>query len=351
MVNKLKNREVGVTLVELMVAMAISLLVVAAAALIYLNTTKSQRASERQSESRETGVFVLQLLGRDILNAGFYPASFSPEIGDVTQTGMYDTYPPLQSEPRRSTDWQDITNNWPPAAYMTGIYGCDGGKFNVATATCPSTVDSNQSDSIVINYFTADGMGLTGSKKDCTGSDVGEDPSNQFRINDGNKEGLAPKLPLFVSNRYALSDLKSYVDGSDVSTKSLGCSGNGGNKFGEVSIYQPIIFGLKDMRFRYGVFSEEKTMSVNKFYSATEVSGMGKEKINGQLMDGWQRVIAVRVCVLTETQGGGTRLEDAAGKIATYVDCNDEIKNLPVGQSIHRFVQVFGVRNNLKQSY
>lgn len=351
MSDQLKSREAGLTLVELMVAMAISLLVVAAAALIYLNTARSQRASERQSESREAGVFVLQLLGRDILNAGFYPASFSPDVGNVTQTGMYDTYPPLQSEPRRSTDWQDITNNWPPAAYMTGIYGCDGGKFNVATATCPSTVDPNQSDSIVINYFTADGMGLTGSKKDCTGSDVGKDPSNQFRVNSGNQDNLAPKLPLFVSNRYTLSDLKNYVDGSDISTKSLGCSGNGGNRFGELSVYQPIIAGLKDMKFRYGIFSDEKNMNVDKFYSATEISAMDRVKINGQLMDGWQRVIAVRACVLTQTQGGGVRLEDVASNIATYVDCNDEVKNQPAGQSINRFVQVFGVRNNLKQSY
>ena len=231
-----QKRERGLTLIELMVAMAISLMIVAAAAFIYLRTTQSQRALERQNNSLETGVYVMQLLGREILNAGFYPATALVDTDEPSKKGMYDTYPPLQSDPRRATDWQDTAAAWPPIAYMTGVYGCDGGAFNVSTATCPSA-DATKADTIVINYFTNDAMGVTGTRRDCTGADVGSDPSNVNRkTNAAGNANMPPRLPLFVSNRYTLSELKNFVDGGDLATRSLGCSGNGANPFGTLSM-------------------------------------------------------------------------------------------------------------------
>ena len=85
------RHERGLTLIELMVAMAISLIIVVAAAYVYLASRESQRAIDRSSNSRETGAFIIQMLGRDIMNAGFYPANMVPVPGDATQTGMYDT--------------------------------------------------------------------------------------------------------------------------------------------------------------------------------------------------------------------------------------------------------------------
>lgn len=347
---KLSRYTRGLTLVELMIAMAIGLAIVIAATVIYVTTAKNQRALERKSSSLENGDFVLKLLGKEIMNAGFYPATFPPAVNVVTQQGMYDTYPPLQSSPRKETDWQDTAKSWPPVAYMTGIYGCEGGVFDVRTATCPAS-DPAKSDSIVVNYFTSDPQTEIGTRKDCTGSWVDADSSNKNRIIAGGKKYIPPLFPLFVSNRYSLSDLKNYVDQQDEATRSLVCSGNGSNGFGTVNSYQPIISGIKEIKFKYGVYANEEVLVPQKFYSATEVNALPVINILGQNYSGWQRVTSVRVCVLSQAQGGGVRLQDKAGSEMTYEDCSGTTVVQPAGGWIHRFVQIYGVRNGLKQSY
>ena len=360
------QRQRGLTLIELMVAMAISLIIVVAAAYVYLASRESQRAIDRSSGSRETGAFVMQMLGREIMNAGFYPATMAPIPGDPTQTGMYDTYPPLPtldaSGNSALTDWQKVAANvvsWPPDAFKTGIYGCDGGQFATSTSTCPS-VDAAKADTIVINYFSGDAAAMgatTASRRDCTGSDVGNDTSNKYRVKtDGSAPSAdddksPPQLPVFVSNRYTLSDLKVSVDGSDVNTKSLVCSGNGSNPHGVLPVYQPIVPGLEDLQFTYGIYEDANTFTPSRFYTATELNALGSVTLNGLLLTPWQRVTAVRVCVLVRTVGGNTRIADKTGAARTYKDCTDTDKDQPAGDTITRYVEVFGLRNSLKQYY
>nr|WP_295941074.1 PilW family protein [uncultured Acidovorax sp.] len=365
--NKPKDSQRGLTIVELLVAMAISLVIVIAAAYMYLASRESQRAIDRSSGSRETGAFVMQMLGREIMNAGFYPATSLPIAPDATQQGMYDTYPPLPADPRVATDWQNPATSWPPVAFQTGIYGCDGGQLDVATSTCPATV-ATAADTIVINYFTSDTAEMgksTGRRSDCTGADVapsgaGGDPSNAERKkNSGGvpptavDDKLPPQLPVFVSNRFTLSSVKISVDQNDVNTKSLACSGNGKSPHGtaDATAYQPIVSGLEDLQFTYGVYTSGGTLTPSRYYTATEINALSPVTINGVSLSGWQRVTAVRVCILTRTTGGNTKISEKTGSERTYLDCSDTAKNQPVGDTITRYVEVFGLRNNLKQYY
>ena len=364
------SRQKGLTLIELMVAMAISLVIVIAAAYVYLGSRESQRAIDRSSNSQETGAFVLQMIGREVMNAGFYPANVAPIPVDPTQQGMYDTYPPLPATTRVKTDWQDPDNKWPPVAFRSAIYGCAGGKFDVATSTCPAT-DSAKPDTLVINAFTSDtaAMGSTGRRLDCTGADVapvaaGGDPSNAERKKNtggapptsphtGIDPELPPQLPVFVSNRFALNDTKISVENVDVNTRSLACSGNGRSPHGtaDATAYEPIMPGVEDMKFTYGVYTGDASLTPARFYTATEVNALSNEIINGVNLTPWQRVTAVRVCVLTRTLGGNVRIADKSGALRTYVDCSGNTKNQPTGDMITRHVEVFGLRNALKQYY
>lgn len=339
----------GFTLIELMVALAIALTITAITAIIYINSASHQRALIRQDESLEAGAYAMQVLGREIMKAGFYPSHFLNGSVQSTQSGMYETYPPLPNNPRSTTDWQNPASNWPPRAYQTGIYGCSNATFNIASATCPAA-QSDNADSLVVNYFTFDAKGPTGSRRDCTGSDVANDPSNADRKNSGNTD-LPPAYPLFVSNRYTLSSINIYADQNAIATKSLACSGNGSNKFGENSKYQPIISGLVDMSFSYSVYSEDIEFLASKFYTATEIENLASVNITGQLLNGWQRVIAIKACILSETLGGGNRLTDPSGATKKYTDCRGNEKNLPNGKIIHKHEKIFGVRNKLNQSY
>lgn len=365
------RHERGLTLIELMVAMAISLIIVVAAAYVYLASRESQRAIDRSSSSRETGAFIVQMLGRDIMNAGFYPANMVPVPGDATQTGMYDTYPPLPtldaSGNSAQTDWQAVAANvvtWPPTAFMTGIYGCDGGPFNTQTSACP-TPDASKADTIVINYFSGDSLSMastssSGGRYDCTGSDPAGSAAtstanhNNFRVTtDGSTPDVTkpPQLPVFVSNRYTLSDLKMSVEGVDVNTKSLACSGNGSSKPGDLAIYQPIVPGVEDLKFTYGVYASADTFTPSRYYTASEVTALGNLAVNGLSLTPWQRVTAVRVCVLVRTVGGNTRIADKTGAARTYKNCQDADTAQPARDTITRYVQVFGLRNGLKQYY
>lgn len=363
--------QAGLTMVELLVALAISLVLVLATTYVYLATRQSDRALERSSDAQETGVYVLQLLGREIANAGFYPASRPPMVVHVSQTGMIDTYPPLQADPRMATDWMNTAAGWPPTAFMTGIFGCDSALFDTASSTC-GTVTAGTGDTIVINSFTSDSMAnVVGSRFDCTGANVagtgtslGDDVSNGVRkLNTGGNppltphtglnENLPPQLPLFVSNRYTMRPVKIALDQSDISSFSLSCSGNGRSPHGktDTAAYQTIVSGLSDLRFAYGVYMNDQSLAPARFYTATEVGALAPIVVNGQSLNGWQRVTAVRVCVLTQTLGGGTRLADKAGAARTYLDCSDTPKNQPTGSTITRYTQVFGLRNALKQTF
>ena len=358
-------------MVELLVALAISLVLVLAATYVYLATRQSDRALERSSDAQETGVYVLQLLGREIANAGYYPASRAPMVTHVSQTGMIDTYPPLQADPRLTTDWMNTAAGWPPAAFMTGIFGCDNASFDTASSTC-GTAAAGTGDTIVINSFTNDSMSnVVGSRFDCTGANIagtgaslGDNVSNgQRKFNTGGNPPLAPhtglnadlppQLPLFLSNRYAMKPVKIAMDQSDISSFSLSCSGNGRSPHGttDAAAYQPIVSGLFDLKFSYGVYTSDQSLAPARFYTATEVGALAPIMINGQPLNGWQRVTAVRACVLTQTLGGGTRLNDKTGAARSYLDCSDTQKDQPTGSTITRYTQVFGLRNALKQTF
>ncbi|QIL72038.1 prepilin-type N-terminal cleavage/methylation domain-containing protein [Diaphorobacter sp. HDW4B] len=351
----------GFSLVELMIAMAISLVIIAGAAYVYLASREGQRSLDRTSGSREAGVFVLQTIGRDLMNAGFYPATILPfEKNDpyysATQFGMFNGYYPYESSPRAPTDWEDSSTNWPPTAFKSGIFGCDSGPFDTSSSTCTSA--SGSADTLVINYFTNDTIDAPGTRRDCSGANVDADPSNAERKKNATDDPkLPPRQPLFVSNRYTLISTKMFVDTSDITTKSLACSGNGSNWHSKAAEYQPMVAGVEDMQFTYGIYtsydpkSTNNTLAPAKFLTATQMASEAPLNVSGIALTAWQRVTAVRVCILTRTLGSNTRVSDMAGTKSTYVDCAGTTTKQPTGYAIARYEQIFGVRNALRLSY
>lgn len=367
-------RQRGTTLLELLIAVGITMFLVSAAGYVYLTTRESQSALERTSTSDETGMFTLQLVGRDVMNAGFYPATMPPipalvASNPATQRKIpsSSTYPPVAGIPVRATDWIA-----PAPAYLNPIFGCEGARFNHVTATCDAEV-AGAPDSIVINYFTNESVSagrVIGQRRDCTGSDVasvaGTDPSNAIRrfnqggppFNSVNVE-LAPQAPVFVSNRYGLTPTKLVASGQSndqiTQTNSLACSGNGSSWFGlaNSAAYQPLVAGVDDLQFTYGLFNTAATRAPERFYTATEVNAQPTLSIDGIVMSPWSRVVAVRTCVMTSTLGGVAKIADKAGALRTYQNCQDATISQPASdlKIRSRHVQVFAVRNRLNQGF
>ena len=317
----MSNRCRGLTLVELLVALVISLILVLAATVAYQATRESQRSLDQASTARESGSYALRVIGREVANAAFYPAvrTETADQGNVL------------------IGYSDVVGL--PAAYASGIFGCEGATFDPATGACATPV-AGAPDSLVIGYFTNDAFGTAaGQRADCTGNDVGGATFNATRVGTG-AATLPPAQPLLVANHFALVDTTTTIDGRTVSTHSLACNGNGSAS----ANYVPLLTGIDDLQVSYAVFGDA-SRAAQRFYNATEVQALGSVTIDGQVYGPWARVIAVRVCVISRTFES-----KAAVTTDTYQDC-DGNQQTGDGSLRRTYTQVFGVRNRQTFTY
>jgi type IV pilus assembly protein PilW len=80
-------RQAGLSLVELMVAMTISLLILAALVALFTNTSRSNREFARANGMIESGRLAIQVLEADILHAGYW-GTYVAGFDDQTATGV-----------------------------------------------------------------------------------------------------------------------------------------------------------------------------------------------------------------------------------------------------------------------
>src|SRR5687767_120670 len=80
-------RQAGLSLVELMVAMTISLVILAALVALFTNTSRSNREFARANGMIESGRLAIQVLEADILHAGYW-GTYVAGFDDQTATGV-----------------------------------------------------------------------------------------------------------------------------------------------------------------------------------------------------------------------------------------------------------------------
>jgi type IV pilus assembly protein PilW len=324
-------RQSGVTLVELMVTIAISLVLVLAATLLFLNTRSTQRAVNDRSAVYETGQLAMGLLARDITMAGFYPAvATEPSQGAG----------PSVSNVRATHDAAALNMGLAPTSpYASGVFGCAGSGFDGPASACKSDADVlPQSDAIVLSYFTEDAFSLaTGQRADCTRSDVINDATiarNNQRAGANRPDlGPLPDAPLLVINAYHLErDTLTLDDGRTVASSSLTCWGNGGRQ------RTRLVQGVEQFVVRYGLMGDD-TRRPLRYVDARGVVGQSAA-INGEVLSGWQLVSTVRVCLLVRSPQI-TVQRDAL----PMLDCFNKELLRADGAQVRRFDQVFSVKN------
>ncbi len=347
-----RSMQAGVTLVELMVTIAINLVLVLAATLLYLNTRSTQRDVNERSAVYETGQFAMALLARDITSAGFYPAAAieRPPTSGVTVSNVRTTYDAASESMGLA------------APYAHGVFGCDATGFDGASDTCKSDSDFKPgSDALVLSYFTEDAFSLSsGQRADCTRVDVINDKDigkNDARAtyltgesgsdgssSEGAKESKAsdlkpsvgplPDAPLLVVNAYHLEkDKLTLDDGRQVDSATLTCWGNGGRA------RQKLVQGVEQFVVKYGLIGDA-TRRPTRYVSAADVAGATKVAIDGEVLSGWQLVTTVRVCMVVRSPQSSV-LRDAPAVIG----CDDKPIARTDGAQIRRFDQVFSVKN------
>jgi Tfp pilus assembly protein PilW len=73
----------GLSLIELMIAIAIGMVVVAALLALFLNVTRTNNEMAKMNRQIENGRFAIQLLQDDVMHAGFWD-SYAPQFDDLT---------------------------------------------------------------------------------------------------------------------------------------------------------------------------------------------------------------------------------------------------------------------------
>lgn len=314
----------GLTLVELLIAVAINLFVVLIAAYLYLNGRATQQAIEERSAIFENGQLALELLGKEVGNAGYYPSHMAEPGGPVVVgRGQYVNPKPVVS------------------AWAHGVFGCLDGYFD--GASCQASDATRRGDGLVLNYFTEDAMTLAaGTRADCQGHavDNATDVNTDVRLGAAkDSPNLAPTHPLFVSNSYTLTRYDYTLNsGNTLKTFGLACRGNGS----AAPTYQVLVPGIEQFRVRYGLrdAAGQRAVSYKDAKGVTESSAV---IVNGEAMQGWARVVSIQVCLvarsLTETKLRGVGDE-------TRVDCEGNVFPSD-GVQRRRFEQIFALKNRL----
>ena len=77
-----RRRAAGLTLIELMIAVTVALIILAALAVMYGTSVKARNQIERVSRQIENGRYAIQLLRADIQLAGFFGEAFGIRLPD-----------------------------------------------------------------------------------------------------------------------------------------------------------------------------------------------------------------------------------------------------------------------------
>jgi type IV pilus assembly protein PilW len=300
-----RQRNQGLTLVELMVSLVIGLILMIAVVSTYLGASGAGRMSEAQGRMNEDAQAALTLLTQQLRMAGNNP-----------KRPNYTTAAPRNP------------------VYGAGTYivrGCDGAFSDVTTAatiqalTCASG-GGTSADSIAISY-EADAFNTVGTAggnaTDCLGNSLPVvTPAPQPHVWDGATVG-PPASPI----TYTVADNRFYVATSAaITSPSLYCKGNGNN------IPQPLVENVEDLQLTYGTAnSATTTLEVAGYLSAAEIVA---DAALSPLTDDvrWSKVVTVRICVVMRS--ALPVVTDSVS--ARYTQCDGTINTSPPDLRLRR---------------
>jgi type IV pilus assembly protein PilW len=93
-----RHRQTGLSLIELMVAVAISLVILAALVALFVNTSRSNREFARANSMIENGRLAVQVLENDVIHAGYW-GTYVPDFDDQTTAAVPDDVPTAIPDP------------------------------------------------------------------------------------------------------------------------------------------------------------------------------------------------------------------------------------------------------------
>lgn len=311
---RFKYYQSGVSLVEILIALAISLVLVGVASYSYIASKGTFRSTDEQTQIYEDGRFALELLGQNIRSAGFmvsvdYPVDQIQKFTDIfpSDTAVVD---------------------------VRALRGCAGGVD--ASHNCLVTPTPGQPSALSVTYFT-DNPDAIGNASGKTNDELGLGVDCVGKKANQAATPTTPPPPAtrryFVTNLFFISQTNYVLDGQNKVLYELSCLGSGGTGIAPQTP-QSLVKGVRDLQFLYGVDSSGNDEAVTRYFTADQV----------EAQNFWESVINVRVCVLMETIKGGV----TSGP-STYQDCDGVTQNVAAGVLRRAFTSTYNLRNRVRR--
>ena len=326
----------GLSMVETLLAMGLSLVLILVVSQIYLGSKQSYALQEAQSRLQENGRYAMAILARDIRRAGnmgcssikkapVILAKSVPQIAPATAIMGYDANNTIAAYPYATSETAE-TSQWNPNApdslkaedgSLKVVAGTDilsiqfaepcGGGLQakvegmkagptaslVSTNTCPIQPDSDVlilSDCGQTEIFRADSV----SPIKISGT------SNNTMDHFTYTHDVDAEVMLFHSHTYFIrlfNDEPTLYRQEDTEV---------------VPTAQPILEGVEDMQILYGVDGDPADGSVDRYLTARNASGL------------WPQVIAVRIDLVVRSSGDdGKYLTSTSANACNGVTVND----------------------------
>jgi type IV pilus assembly protein PilW len=154
------RRQHGVTLVELMVALALGLLITVAMLKVYVDASRMYRFNEGLARVQENGRFALEFIRRDARVAGFW--------------GCYSDAPLTNQISATSDAWLDVAAGHITGTNDDGLNSADSITFRSATGsgTLVNTTMTAASDSVSVDSVATITSGMAALISDCDNGDI-----------------------------------------------------------------------------------------------------------------------------------------------------------------------------------
>lgn len=277
----LKQR--GISLIEVMVAMAIMLIVLAAIVVTVSSTSLNSSVQQNLSRMMENGQLALNIISKNIRNAGFEELISVPS--------------PVENRDR---------------VFGQYLQGCDNATISADTDALPawgaSCISGGESDAIAVRYQGKQLHSLpaldSGSISDndlkavdCLGAEIS---ASSAEIDRGDSKKIT-----VVDNRFY------------VANNALVCRGNGGS-----GSTLALVENIESMKLWYGISRLERdnsgfmriTGQTEQYLTASEVKSHF-----ASADDGWRRVTSVRICIIVRSSN------PVPAPTHDYTNCNGKL--------------------------
>ncbi len=158
-------RQIGFTLIELMIAITISLVVMIAMVALLINLSTTNKEMARVNSQIENGRFAIQILQSELMEAGYW-ASFIPQFDDLTATVAPTDAPTAVPAPCLAYD----PANW-DATYVSNLLGIAVQTYDAAPAGCSAQITNkkNNTDVLLVRHADTCVPGTTNCDADTAG--------------------------------------------------------------------------------------------------------------------------------------------------------------------------------------